>query len=129
MGSKILIDTNIAIGYIGNSLNDQLMDQVDDILNGQYYLSVINKIELLGFPNLSLKEEEKFKLFIDHSMLLPIDKKVIERTIRLKKRQKIKLPGAIIAATCIEYGLKILTLNKKDFENIEDLELVIADFK
>lgn len=38
MGSKILIDTNIAIGYIGNSLNDQLMDQVDDILNGQYYL-------------------------------------------------------------------------------------------
>lgn len=62
-------------------------------------------------------------------MLLPIDKKVIERTIRLKKRQKIKLPGAIIAATCIEYGLKILTLNKKDFENIEDLELVIADFK
>ena len=129
MGSKVRIDTNIAIGYIGNRLNNQLMDQIDDILNGHYYLSVINEIELLGFTDLTVHEEAKFKLFIDHSILLPIDKRIIEKTIELKKKKKIKLPDAIIAATCIDYGLKILTLNKKDFENIEDLELVISDFK
>lgn len=122
MGSKVLIDTNIAIGYIGKQLDGYLMDRLDYIFNNQYHFSVINKIELLGYPNMNKIEEEKFNLLIDHSIIHQIDNKTIEKTIEIRKKYKIKLPDAIIAATCLENGLEILTLNIKDFENIEGLQ-------
>jgi predicted nucleic acid-binding protein len=124
MGRKILIDTNIAIGYIGNHLNIQLMDKLDNLFNSQYHTSVINKIELLGYPNLDKNEEDKFNLFINHSVIHQIDNKTIEITIEIRKKNKIKLPDAIIAATCLVNGLDILTLNIKDFENIDGLKII-----
>ena len=127
MGSKILIDTNIAIGYIGNCLNVQTMDKLDSIFNNQYHLSAINKIEMLGYPDLNKNEEEKFKLLINNSIIHPIDDKTIEMTINIRKRNRIKLPDAIIAATCLINGLGILTLNTKDFENIEGLKVRLPE--
>jgi len=127
MGSKILIDTNIAIGYIGNRLNVQSMDKLDSLFNNQYHLSVINKIEMLGYPDLNKNEEEKFKLLINHSIMHPIDDKTIEMTINIRKKNRIKLPDAIIAATCLINRLDILTLNTKDFENIEGLKVFLPE--
>ncbi len=127
MATKILIDTNIAIGYIGSRLSVQSMNKLDDLFNSQYHLSSINKIELLGYPNLDKNEEDKFNLFIDHSTMHPIDNKTIEKTIEIRKRHRIKLPDAIIAATCLVNGLDILTLNVKDFENIEGLKVIQSE--
>lgn len=124
MGRKILIDTNIAIGYIGNRLNSISMNELDNIFDAEYHISVINKIQLLGYPNLDKNEEGKFNLLINHSILHPIDNKIIEETISIRKGHKIKLPDAIIAATCLVNGLEILTLNIKDFENIEGLKVI-----
>ena len=124
MGRKILIDTNIAIGYIGNRLSAKSMNRLDTIFDAEYHISVINKIELLGYPNLDKNEEEKFNLLINHSILHPIDNKIIEETISIRKGHKIKLPDAIIAATCLVNGLDILTLNTKDFENIDGLKVI-----
>ena len=127
MGKKVLIDTNIAIGYIGNSLNIQVMDKLDKIFDEEYHISVINKIELLGFPNLNKNEEEKFKLLINHSIIHHIDNKIIEETIAIRKKHKIKLPDALIAATCLVNDLAILTLNTKDFENIDGIKLILLN--
>ena len=124
MGRKILIDTNIAIGYIGNRLSLQLMNKLDTVFDGKYHLSVINKIELLGYPDLDKTEEAKFNLLIDHAVLHPIDNKIIEETISIRKNHKIKLPDAIIAATCLVNKLDLLSLNIRDFENINGLKLI-----
>lgn len=124
MGPKILIDTNIAIGYIGSRLSIIAMDKLDKIFNDEYHISVINKIELLGYPNLNQNEEEKFNLLIDHSIVHQIDNKIIEKTIAIRKIYKIKLPDAIIAATCLVNGLDILTLNTKDFKTIAGLKVI-----
>jgi predicted nucleic acid-binding protein len=126
MEPKILIDTNIAIAYLGNRLSARSMNRIDKILDGTYHISVINKIELLGYPDLEKNEEETFKLFINHSILYPIDDKIVDKTIEMRKQYKIKLPDAFIAATCLVYGLAILTINTKDFEKIEGL-MVIAE--
>jgi predicted nucleic acid-binding protein len=63
-------------------------------------------------------------LLINHSIIHPIDNKIIEETISIRKGHKIKLPDAIIAATCMVNGLDILTLNTKDFENINGLKII-----
>ena len=124
MGKKILVDTNIAIGYIGNRLNNQLMDKLDKLFNNQYHISVINKIEMLGYPNLDKNEESKFNLLIDNSIVHDIDNKVIDSTIQIRKKYKIKLPDALIAATCLVNELAIITLNSKDFVDIEGINII-----
>ncbi len=100
------------------------MDAIANIFDAEYHISVINKIELLGYPNLHKNEEEKFNLLINHSILHPIDNKIIEETISIRKGHKIKLPDAIIAATCLVNGLDILTLNTQDFKNIDGLRVI-----
>jgi predicted nucleic acid-binding protein len=124
MGRKILIDTNIAIGYVGNRLDFHLLNKLDKIFDGTYHLSVINKIEILGYPNLSLEEEQVFNLLINNAILHPIDDVIIKKTIELKKNYRIKLPDALIAATCLVYKLDILTLNVSDFNTIDGLTLL-----
>lgn len=41
-----------------------------------------------------------------------LDAAVESQTIALRRQRKIKLPDAIIAATAISRGLKLLTLDK-----------------
>ena len=127
MGRKVLIDTNIAIAYIGNNLSFESMNKLDKIFNDEYHLSVINKIELLGYPGLDKSEEEKFNLLINHSILHQIDDVVIQKTISIRNKYRIKLPDALIAATCLVNGLDILTHNIKDFDNIDGLVVLNAD--
>ncbi|MFZ1787758.1 MAG: hypothetical protein WAT92_05585 [Saprospiraceae bacterium] len=89
MGRKVLIDTNIAIAYIGNNLSFESMNKLDKIFNDEYHLSVINKIELLGYPGLDKSEEEKFNLLINHSVLHQIDDVVIQKTISIRNKLEL----------------------------------------
>jgi len=79
---------------------------------------------MLGYPNLDKNEEAKFNLLIDNSIVHDIDNKVIDKTIQIRKKYKIKLPDALIAATCLANELAIITLNSKDFVDIEGLNII-----
>lgn len=57
---KYLIDTNIAIEYISELLPEKALAVLDGIIDGQFYISVINRIELLGFAGITENEEHKF---------------------------------------------------------------------
>ena len=46
--SDYLIDTNIIIYYFGNALSRESEKYLDEILVGNYFISVINQIELLS---------------------------------------------------------------------------------
>jgi predicted nucleic acid-binding protein len=127
MGQKILIDTNIAIGYIGNRFESESMDRLDLVFNKEYHLSIINKIELLGYPGLDKNEEYKFNLLINNSVLHGISDKIVNKTIEIRKKHKIKLPDALIAATCLVNGLAILTSNNHDFEIIRELKVIVPN--
>ena len=51
---------------------------------------------------------------------------VINR-IQIRKKYSIKLPDAIIAATCLAYKCSLITNNIKDFDKITGLHLVKVD--
>jgi len=74
--------------------------------------------------SLKKNEEFKFNLLIDNSIVHDIDNKVIDKTIQIRKKYKIKLPDALIAATCLVNELAIITLNSKDFEDIEGINVI-----
>lgn len=48
-----LIDTNVAIYYFGLAMSNESEKFMDQILGKKYYISVINRIELLGFKRLN----------------------------------------------------------------------------
>ena len=118
-----LIDTNVAIFYFGLALTQKSESFIDKLLKDTYYLSVINRIELLGFKGLSQKESLVFEAFVKNGMLINLDEDIIIETILLRKEYPIKLPDAIIAATCIVNSLTLISNNSKDFEKIKGLSL------
>lgn len=121
---EYLIDTNVAIEYIGEALPEKALDMLDDIIDGQFYISVINKIELLGFAGITKNEKLKFQELINAANVLDLDEDIVNSTIEIRKQYKTKLPDAIIAATALVNELIIITRNQKDFDKIEGLEVL-----
>ncbi|MBC8005361.1 MAG: type II toxin-antitoxin system VapC family toxin [Verrucomicrobia bacterium] len=125
MGRKnYLIDTNVAIYYFGLTLSKESEKYLDQILVGTYFISVINRIELLGFNPININESEAINSFITNATILELDEAIIVKTIYIRKNYSIKLPDAIIAATCLVNGCSLITNNIRDFEKISGLHLI-----
>ncbi|MGH2642633.1 MAG: PIN domain-containing protein, partial [Chitinophagaceae bacterium] len=61
---------------------------------------------------------------VNDAVVLDLTSDVVTASIGIRKNQRTKLPDAIIAATAITYGFKLITRNIADFRNIPDLELI-----
>ena len=120
MGTRYLIDTNIIIDFSENRLPLNAKLFVAEIIDKEPNISIINKIELLGF---SLVTSEIME-FIDAANIINLTEGTANQTIRLRKKRKIKLPDAIIAATALVHDLTLISRNSKDFDGIEGLEFI-----
>jgi len=124
MGTNFIIDTNIAIYLLNGSLNENALRYIEPIVNDSYYLSVISKIELLGFASPDVDKHSDTQNFINDGILIPLTDDIVEQTITLRQLYKIKMPDAIIAATAIVLDYTLLSRNDKDFIQISDLKYV-----
>ena len=87
------------------------------------YVSIISKIEVLGYHNLKNQEKIFLKEFFDTSFLINISDNIVERAIKLRQKKKMTLGDTIIAATALENNLTILTRNVSDFKGISYIKL------
>tara|TARA_R110002012_G_scaffold168842_4_gene332562 strand:+ start:70615 stop:70839 length:225 start_codon:yes stop_codon:yes gene_type:complete len=62
--------------------------------------------------------------FIDSCQVVGLNEEIIDLTISIRKKAKIKLPDAIKASTCIILDLTLVTRNEGDFGKIEGLSLL-----
>jgi predicted nucleic acid-binding protein len=120
MGKSFLIDTNVVIDFSHGIFSEKSKDFVASILNKEPIISAITQIELLGFSIVSPQIES----FVRYTSIIGINDSVIENTIEIRKRCRIKLPDAIIAATALTNNLTLLTRNIADFKNVENLNVV-----
>jgi predicted nucleic acid-binding protein len=123
MGKKYLIDTNIIIDYTSNLLPEPVIDFVENLLENEFQISVISFIEVMGF-NETDDKLAKLAHFLSFATVMPLDDLVTQSTIDLRRKMKIKLPDAIIASTALAYNLILVTRNSKDFDKIENLEVI-----
>ena len=105
---------------MGNRLPNNANRFLARIIDNEIYLSVINKIELLGF----LTVEQDLIDFVNCSNILPIDDNIVDKTIEVRRTYKTKLPDAVIAATALHYSLILVSNNTKDFKNIKGVEVI-----
>jgi predicted nucleic acid-binding protein len=97
---------------------------VNSIVDEEPKISVITKIEVLGF-NLQSGEDYQIVVdFINDNMVYNLDEPIINKTIELRKKYKIKLPDAIIAATALCNDLAIVSRNTDDFKKIKELKII-----
>ena len=127
MGATYLIDSNIAIYLLNGSLNENALTFIEPIINDAYSLSVITKIELLGFTFSDANKLSETQYFIDDSTLLALTDEIVTKTIELRQTFKIKpnrrtVPDAIIAATAIVFDLTLISRNDKDFKSLTNLK-------
>ena len=120
MGKEYLIDTNALIEYTGDLMPEKAHSFISGIIDEQFIISVINKIEVLWHNTAGNDIED----FIELADVIELTGEITSKTIELRKVYKTKLPDAIIAATSLVHDLTLITRNTKDFDNIEGLHVV-----
>lgn len=117
-----LLDTNTILYYLKGGLPSTGMKMIGDIADDRPSISVITKIELLGFNAPHAEEQELTNKFIEACFIFNLNEAVINQTIALRKQYKIKIPDAVIAATAMVYSLTLITHNTMDFDKITNLK-------
>jgi predicted nucleic acid-binding protein len=120
MEQGYLIDSNAAIDFLAGKYELPGQSFMNKIVNDIPVLSIISKIEILGFTC----PENVYSIlesFIGESVVIPLTDAIVEKTIEIRKKTKVKLPDAIIAATCLSSNLILISRNINDFKNIPNL--------
>ena len=89
-------------------------------------MSFVSEIEILGFHGITKSDETKLKLLLNDCFQIEWNTKIKEQPIQLKKKYSIKLPDAIIAASCLVYDIPLVTADK-GFSKIKELDLVLIE--
>ena len=119
---RYLIDTNILIYFLQGE--EVAVSFLKNIIDGSLCISLINKIEVLSFPDISDNEEIEIKQFLLNFVTLNVDDLVAEETIRIRKKYKLKLADALICATSIVHDAVLVSRNERDFTKVEGLKFL-----
>lgn len=110
---RYFLDTNAVIYLVSGRLALPLPD-------GRYSVSIITEIELLSFAGISAGEEKKIHNLIFSLDRVHITEAVRDETIRLRRKNRLKLPDAVIAASALIQRAVLLT-NDQAFASVEGL--------
>jgi len=118
-----LIDSNAIIDYLSAALPEEGMLWLSNIINDSPIISVMTKIEVLGFKN-TTDTDILLNNFIDACLIIPLSEETIDQTIQIRKKHKIKTPDAIIAASAKVLGLTLISRDVGDFKKIHGLKII-----
>ena len=123
---RVLIDTNILID-IKRDIEDA-QKCIDFFIEESIHLSisVITAMEFLAGTT-SKNELRQTEKFLTIFTVIPISADISYRAIDLFKEyalsHSIDIPDCFIAATALEHGMTLLTLNAKHFSMIKNLQI------
>lgn len=120
-GNKLFVDTNILLYFL-----DGDQEVIEMISDKELVISFINELELLSFPKISADSEETIKGLLKNCTIVDITQEIKDLTIEFRRKSKLKLPDAIVAATAFYLQLPLLTADKQ-FRKVEELEVIIYE--
>lgn len=115
------MDTNAVIEYIGNSVPPNGTAFIDNL---PPIISVITRIELLGWRGATPTQLAPVQHFVNLALIHPLDEAVILQTIQIRQTTRIKTPDAIIAATALVHNHELISRNVNDFSTINGLTII-----
>lgn len=118
----MIFDTNVLI-YLSKFVLDP-----EKILKEKSAISVITKIEALGYSFAKVDEHELLKAICNELDVIPLTDTISEETIKLRTNYRVKLPDAIIYATALVQQIPLLTNNIADFKSLGNKVELINPF-
>jgi len=120
--TEYLIDTNILIYHtkgfqaVSGFINDVVTQRA-------FNISILTKIDFLGWEKHTREGFQKCEQLVKLANIYPVDEDIAEQAIGLRRRVKIKLADAVIAATALVNNLKLATRNMEDYKAVKELEI------
>lgn len=102
-----LLDTNVIIG----AMDGRLHLDFDDAET--FSVSIMTRIELLGWHALVPTTEDRIVLLLDRIQVVPLTPPIADEAIALRRAHRLKTPDAIIAATAKLLARTLLTNDHK----------------
>jgi predicted nucleic acid-binding protein len=96
------------------------------LLESEWHFSFITEIELLSKPTIKPNEIAVVKEVLLACKKVIHQDSINEITINLKRKYKIKLPNALIAASAIMLNIPLITFDK-GFSKIKELDLILLE--
>lgn len=109
---RYLLDTNAVVGLLQG--DPSLLDLTQDA--EWLGISVITQIEFLAFAGISPDDIELFTRFLERIEIVglsPHDTGLITAAINLRQEHRLKLPDAVIVASCIIKEAELLTADRR----------------
>ncbi|MDB5088919.1 MAG: type toxin-antitoxin system VapC family toxin [Mucilaginibacter sp.] len=117
-GKEIFVDTNIILYLLDGS------DTLEEILQGKdIYISFITELELISFKGITELQEKQITELLNDCSIIQMNKLIKEKYVELRKRHRLKLADAIIAASSIAFDMPLITADN-DFKKINKLKLI-----
>lgn len=110
-GLKYLLDTNFILGMLKGTPEVMAILATQKITARECAYSAVTRMELLGFPGITMDEDSLIRAWLAKFAYLAIDVVVEDKAIELRRTRRVKLPDALIAATAIYHGLDLLTFD------------------
>ncbi|GGI22527.1 type II toxin-antitoxin system VapC family toxin [Pedobacter mendelii] len=124
MDQRYLIDTSAVIKYLNSTFPLSGLRFMDVILDNECILSFISEIELQVWNPANEEDIDVYTDFIANSVIVGLEKEIIAETVRVRKFYGLKLPDALIAATCLVKNLTLIADNNKDFFKVPLLKCI-----
>lgn len=86
-------------------------------------VSAISIPEVLGYPAITDQDEKLLSGWFESIGVLAITDGILFRAAQLRRRRRMTLGDAIIAATALVHDLELITRNVVDFQHVQDLRL------
>jgi len=119
----MLCDSNILI-YAADPADTCCASFVE---RGDTSIASVSRIEVLGysgFANVPEDRRARLQEIVASMVELALDEKVIVRAIALRRKKKMSLGDAVIAATALVHDLPLVTRNVDDFKHIAGLKVI-----
>lgn len=124
MGKRYLIDTNIISKYSSNLISEQGCLFLEDIFDTEILISFITRIEVLVYNPSEVSVKLTINSILEASSELSMSEEILLKTVEIRRKAKIKLPDAVIAATAIIHSLTLLSDNDSDFLKVGELKYI-----
>ena len=114
-----IIDSNIII----YAVQPQFTYLKKYIENADNYTSIVSKIEVLGFKELTFQDRQLLEDAFNLLNVIPLSEEIANRAILIKQQKRMSLGDSIVASTALVYDLELVTRNFDDFKSVKNLKL------
>lgn len=111
MNGSFVLDTNTVIYHLRGL--KPWTDFINTLPPARVFVSVITRMELLAWKNLTLEGERQVRSFLDMLNIVLLSSAIETEAISLRRNTRVKLPDAIVAATSVVFNAILVTADKE----------------